>query len=90
MKQVAHLVVNGRPVAYARRDDRGVGAHVHGRGFSFHSEGGFSLIGLPRSGGMTVCWGRLRRRLATLDADRTPDCWRMNLGPLAIRVGSDF
>ena len=57
-----------------------------GHGISFHRNGGISLCGIPSSGGMTIAWGNVRRRLRTLGRKRRA----IELGPIGIYVGRDF
>lgn len=88
---------------FARRSPRLliVGSDLFG--VNFHRQGttinGISVSGLPRSGGTTVCWGRMRARCESIDADPRrlqwrdtlrPDAWIRCLGPVMVRIGSDF
>lgn len=57
-----------------------------GRGVSFHRNGGISLPGVPSSGGTTICWGAVRRRIEEHGRDHRA----IRLGPIAIFVGRDF
>lgn len=61
-------------------------------GVNLHRRGGLSLTGVPRSGGITVAWGELRRQGDEWDkaVAAFSDRRRVVLGPVAIRVGRDF
>lgn len=57
-----------------------------GYGVTLHRNGGVSLCGIPKSGGTTLAWGELKRRL---DKD-SRDVWTVQLGPVQLFVGRDF
>lgn len=58
----------------------------NGLGLSFHRNGGISICGIPSSGGTTIAWGKCRERIGNLGRDHRV----VNLGPVAIFIGSDF
>lgn len=64
-----------------------------GYGLNLHRRGGVSITGVPRSGGTTLCWGRLRRHCESID--RNPcagaiDATVLTRGPFMLRIGPDF
>ena len=65
---------------------------VEGRGINFHRKGGVSFTGFPSTGGTTICWGRLRRKLERYDEDRggRVKAWVRCYGPIMVRSGEDF
>lgn len=99
-----HTVDVGSLRLFVRRGPRLISfGAAPGPGLNFHRQGttinGISLSGLPRSGGTTICWGKMRTRCESIDADPRrlqwrdsldPDAWIRCVGPFMIRVGSDF
>jgi len=88
---------------FARRGPRLIAFGVFPFGLNLHREGGISVSGIPRSGGTTICWGKLRERCERIDGeqeraepiqlaptDRMQRTKVSSFGPFMIRVGRDF
>lgn len=71
--------------AYRRRNIRFGFVAAPGIGITIHRQG-FSIVGIPRSGGTSLLWGRLKRRVERDGRDNRKLC----LGPIGVFIGSDF
>lgn len=99
-----HTVDLGPLRLFARRGPRLLAAGASPFGLNLHRDGGVSVSGLPRSGGTTVCWGRLRDRCERIDAEQEDPEQPIQLapndrmqrtrvsivGPFMVRIGRDF
>lgn len=62
-----------------------------GLGLTLHRRGGITLVGIPRSGGTTVAWGRLDRRMREI-IESGPVCGgrRIEVGRVSVYAGENF
>lgn len=77
------------PVAFvsSRNGTLCLGMPVRNLGLTLHRSGGMSVVGIPKRGGTTFCWGqRLKDRMHRL----ANDCSVVHLGPLVVYSGEDF
>lgn len=65
-----HTIDIGSHRLFARRHPRLVSFGVTPFGLNLHRLGGLSLTGLPRSGGSTICWGKMRERCERIDGEQ--------------------
>lgn len=92
-----HTIDVGPTRLFVRRGPQLIALGATPFGLNLHRHGGISVSGLPRSGGTTVCWDRMRTRCEDRDRRRLqwrdsldPDAWVRCFGPLMVRIGSDF
>lgn len=58
-------------------------------GFTWHHTGGISIVGVPKEGGTTICWGqKFKDRMR--EGVRPGASRLLNIGPLRIYKGRDF
>jgi hypothetical protein len=98
-----HTIDVGPTQVFAARGPRLITLGASPFSLNLHRQGAtinaISLSGLPRRGGTTVCWGRMRTRCEGIDRDPRrlqwrdsiePDAWIRCFGPFMVRIGNDF